>query len=113
MEAVKDLYDDEDLLFFANMGVLPGPVTKANWRQETKSAELFAHNAQEKDVYSIDTFDESVGTGVCGRILDVLSKRGYKTGAVSVGGSSLALSSKSTKTFGIPPGDYPEFGKLF
>ena len=42
LPAVRDLYNDEDLLFFANTGVMSQPVTKENYSVLT-SVQLFAH----------------------------------------------------------------------
>jgi hypothetical protein len=40
------LYEDEDLLWVANVGVLQQKVTKDNWLEKTAKTELFAHNIQ-------------------------------------------------------------------
>ncbi len=40
---IQHLYDTNDLLFVANMGVLQVPVTENDWMEKTKIP-LFAHN---------------------------------------------------------------------
>lgn len=62
---LKELYDDEDALFFAGVGVLSEPVSKNDYSIKTKT-QLFAHNTSEYHhdniiilkilVISIDTF---------------------------------------------------------
>lgn len=59
---VKSLYDQNDLLFIANAGLLAKPVTKANYEGETP-VQLFAHNAMAYDTGRVDLFKEFAGTG--------------------------------------------------
>ena len=48
---IKDLYEEGDLMFFANMGTLTEPVDKSDWLQKTKT-QLFAHNTMQYEVRS-------------------------------------------------------------
>lgn len=43
LEEIQSLYNDKDLMFFANTGVLSRPVDKSNWYSLT-NVQLFAHN---------------------------------------------------------------------
>lgn len=59
---VKSLYDQNDLLFIANAGLLAKPVTRSNYEGETP-VQLFAHNAMAYDTGRVDLFKEFAGTG--------------------------------------------------
>ena len=91
LKIVQELYGDNDLLFFANTGVIGRPSNKSNFAQYTP-AELFAHNAMQFETKSIDLFDRATGIGVLGRLTDALTKNGVSTGPVSIDTSSSALS---------------------
>ena len=112
LSVLRDLYNDNDLQFFANVGAMPRPTTKSRWQEDTRNSELFAHNTQEKNVQTLDRVLKPLGTGIGGRMLDVLSEIGLKTGSVSIAGPCFALDSKTTKTLIVPESGYPEFGKL-
>ena len=106
---IKSLYDSKDLNFMANVGVLQQHVTKSDWRQGHSDTQLFAHNTQQNEINFVDIFDEEAGSGVCGRILDVLSLNGYKPGAVSVNGVASTLRSNTLSTVVIDSNGYQEF----
>ena len=106
---IKSLYDEKDLNFLANIGVLQQHVTKSNWRQGHSDTLLFAHNTQQDEINFVDIFDEEAGSGVCGRMLDVLALNGYKPGAVSVNGIASTLRSKTLSTVVIDSNGYQEF----
>ena len=93
LPAIKALYDDEDLLFFANTGVLSQPVNKDNYHALTNT-QLFAHNHMQRETKRIDPYDKSSGTGVLGRMSDVLTREGHNVGSFSVDGLSVALTGK-------------------
>ncbi len=59
---VKTLYDQGDLIFIANAGLLAKPVTTTNYVGETP-VQLFAHNAMAYDTARVDLFKEFAGTG--------------------------------------------------
>jgi len=78
----KDLHDNGELTFFANMGLLQFPVDKYNY-QSTQS-NLFSHNSQQYAVQRLDIKNFVGETGVGGRLMDELSKLGFKTSSNSV-----------------------------
>ncbi len=88
--AARDLYNDKDLLFFANTGVMSRPVTKRNYWQLT-NVQLFAHNHMQRESKIIDPYDTSSGTGVLGRMADILTGYGSNVGAFSVDRYSVAI----------------------
>ena len=93
LPAIKQFYDDEDLLFFANTGVLSRPVTKDNFYTLT-NVQLFAHNAMQLQAQKIDPYDINGGTGILGRMSDVLTGEGHNVGSFSVDRNSIALVGK-------------------
>lgn len=58
-------------------------MTKNNYYTETK-AQLFAHNSMEDEAAFVDGFRENVGTGVLGRMLDVLQQQDFGVSAVAM-----------------------------
>ena len=97
---LKTLYDDKDLLFFANVGVLFEPVTKDDWEVKT-ATQLFAHNVQAKDSKQVDPFQQVYDTGFLGRISDVLTSKGYKPASFSLSGQTYSLTGEPGKSAGI------------
>ena len=93
LPGIKALYDDQDLLFFANTGVLSEPVDKDNYYALTNT-QLFAHNHMQRETKRIDPYETSSGTGVLGRMADVLIREGHNVGSFSVDGFSVALAGK-------------------
>merc|ERR1719203_1460610 len=90
LPVLQELYNSKDLSFFANVGFLIEEVTKENWLEKTKT-QLFAHNILQKDTQQMDPFDFADGTGVIGRMADVLTKKGYNTGSYSMSGDNFVL----------------------
>ena len=90
LSAIQSLYDDGDLLFFANTGVLSRPVNKDNYYRLTNT-QLFAHNHMQRETKRIDPYDISLGTGVLGRMSDILTRKGRNVGSFSVDRFSVAL----------------------
>ncbi len=93
LPAIKTLYDDEDLLFFANTGVLSKPVNKDTYYTQT-NVQLFSHNHMHKEAMTIDPYENNIGTGVLGRIKDILHQKGSNVGSFSVDGLTVALVGK-------------------
>ena len=91
---IKDLYNNKDLLFFANTGVLSQPVNKDNYYELTNT-QLFAHNHMRTEAKRVDPYDVSEGTGVLGRMSDVMTSKGYNVGSFSVDEVSVALAGKA------------------
>ena len=107
---VQTLYNDKDLSFIANMGILQqSGVTKDNWRTLHDKTALFAHNTQTEETANIDVYDTYAGIGICGRIIDELTKTGYNTGAISVSGAAPPMVSKSTPLLVVNPFGYAKF----
>ena len=63
LPVVRDLYNDNDLLFMANVGTLQQNVNKDNWRTKTSKTALFAHNIQAEEAANVDIYDERAGRG--------------------------------------------------
>lgn len=90
LPVLRDIYDDEELTFYANTGVLFEEVNQMNWETKTPT-QLFAHNTQVIDSQQVDPYQEASGSGVLGRMADVLTEKGFKTGSYSVDGNSNIL----------------------
>ena len=97
LSGIKDLYNNGDLLFFANTGVLSRPVNKYNYNRLTNT-QLFAHDQMQREAQRIDPYDRSTGTGILGRMTDVLSQNGHNIGSFSIDGNSIALIGKEGMT---------------
>jgi len=80
---LQQLYQNQDLLFLANIGVLNGPVSKEDYKSRTVT-ELFSHNSMEKEVNTLDPWKTFVGTGTLGRMAEALDASGYLTGKTTV-----------------------------
>ena len=87
---VKSLYDDGDLLFFANTGVLTRPVTKQNYKDLT-NIQLFAHNTMQRETKRVNPQIKNVDTGVLGRILDALARQGRNTQSFAIDGNDVSV----------------------
>ena len=97
LPALKTLYDDNDLSFFTNVGVLFEYVNKDDWDVKTPT-QLFAHNIQQRDIQTVDPNNEAFGTGVLGRMADVLTSKGYMTGSYSIGDEQITLNGEPQKS---------------
>lgn len=82
----QDLYDDENLLWIANMGVLQQYVDNENWWSMTGETSLFAHNIQSREVANMDIYEDQAGRGIGGRIVDVLTRNGFNANSISADG---------------------------
>lgn len=88
---LAELYNANQAVFFANTGVINKPLTKHdNWEGET-SFKPFAHNTMQHAFYTADLHDSNTGTGVMGRILDVLKRKGLQTSANDVQNGGMAM----------------------
>jgi uncharacterized protein (DUF1501 family) len=99
LEIVERLYKAGDLAFFANVGVLNQPVNQNNYYVVTKTA-LFGHNTMLDETQKLDPYEKSPGTGMLGRMCDVLKRLGYNSQPISIQDASVA-------TVGLP-GSGPE-----
>ena len=80
---MSDLYLDGKLKFVANTGLMAKPVTTADYRGDTP-VQLFAHNAMTLEVSRENLFDEYAGSGVGGRMVDILSSASIPTNVFSI-----------------------------
>ena len=89
---VKELYDDGDALFLANLGVLVEPVTKEEYLAETRLVPegLFAHNIQTTSAQTINPLSRET-VGVLGRAHDVLFDMDYSASSFSIAGKNKIL----------------------
>ena len=94
LEIVHRLYKSGDLSFFANAGVLNLPVNKENYWQRTKTS-LFGHNTMQDEAQKIDPFDNAPGSGILGRVCDILKRKGFSPQPITVQDASVA-------TVGLP-----------
>lgn len=94
LPVLRDLYNDGDMLFFANTGVMSKPVNKDNYYIETKT-QLFSHNHMQRETQRLDPYDTSPGTGSVGRMADILHNQGFNVASFSIDGFSVALSGKA------------------
>ena len=98
LRAIQNLYNDGDLLFFANTGFLSQPATKDDYFRVTP-IQLFAHNIMQEGSRRLDPYDTIIGTGVLGRMTDVLTaKYGHYTSPFSIGQFSIATAGRPNKS---------------
>jgi len=91
LQIVKDLYDDGDLTFFANTGVInQNGMDKNNFKKLTKT-QLFAHNTMQEEAKKVDPYSNTPGTGILGRAKDVLTNNGHVVNSLSIDDLSVAL----------------------
>lgn len=100
---LKTLYDDEDLLWMANVGVLQQHVTKDNWEALSSKTELFGHNTQQDEVQNMDIYQDQIGRGIGGRLADIVKRNGYSSATVSLAGLAEAVASFTSLTFILDP----------
>lgn len=87
---LQQLYDDGDALFFSGIGVLTRPVNKDDYVAKTKT-QLFAHNTLQAELGRLDPNGEYIGTGMLGRLSDVLTSAKYSVNTFAVDASTAAL----------------------
>lgn len=90
LTTVKTLFNEGDLLFFANTGVLTKETDKENYWRDTET-NLFAHNFMQEAAQRIDPLKDQDGTGVLGRMRDALTRKGLSAGAFSLNVNSISL----------------------
>jgi len=90
LKTIRQLYLDGDLTFFANTGVLNAAVNKTNYYKTP--VQLFAHNSMQQETRRVDPFNRQANTGVLGRMLDVLVKKGNNVGSFSMDRNSVTVS---------------------
>ena len=74
---LKELYDDGDAAFIANMGALVEPMTLAEYKagSKTRPPYLFSHNSQQEQSAKVYSQDYRNVNGVLGRIMDTLGSQ--------------------------------------
>ena len=88
---LKDLYDMNDLVFFANTGVINrNQMTKLNYGSKTRT-QLFAHNAMTDEAQKVDPYDDAPGTGVLGRAADALAANDFVVNKISIDDPAIAV----------------------
>ena len=82
---VKELYEQGDLSFFLNAGVVNAPSTNETFEDVTVS-QLFAHDTMQNELQRIDPFDQVISTGILRRISQRLnnSTYGYQSQTISL-----------------------------
>lgn len=98
MTILKELYDDEDVLFVAGMGVIDNAqgMTKSNFQEKT-DVQLFAHNTMQDETRRVDPKKTNLATGVLGRMAEVLTTQGYTTNSISIDDSSVLVTARTGK----------------
>ena len=86
----KTLYDNGAGIFFASAGHLNKPVTESNYISETKT-QLFSHYHQKIENHLVDAFRDIPGTGVLGRMLDVIEGNAMSVGSIAIDRTSISL----------------------
>jgi uncharacterized protein (DUF1501 family) len=97
LSMIQKLYDDADLLFMANVGVLTQYVNRSDYSIRTETP-LFSHNSMQDEVAKLDPWKAYTGTGALGRMADVLQEKGYKTARTTIDAPSSNLASRSGAT---------------
>merc|ERR1712157_401833 len=87
---IETLYNDGDLGFVANAGLLAKPSTRSTCNADHPTW-VFAHNAMQEDSKREDLFDKYAGSGVIGRMADVLTQKGIPTNSFSIDGAQVVL----------------------
>ena len=111
---IHQLYNDGHALFVANAGVLNKPLTKHDDYDKEAKVQLFAHNHMMVENLKCDINDEAAGTGIGGRILDMLRRQGYHTSANMVDASDILLKGSSldnNPVWSVPLRDPTELDK--
>jgi len=97
---LNDMYENGNLLFFANTGAMDTKLNNTNFK--TSTLQLFAHDTMQEAAQTLDPFAHVTGTGVLGRMADgLISTVGtlgapFKVGSTSVQDFSTALISKNS-----------------
>ena len=118
LPTIKQMYDDGDVAFIANMGSLVEPLTRAEFFARSKRIpeQLFSHANQQKQSASVHPQNPGA-KGIIGRILDALQTQTnpYKSQAFSIAGNKLAVQGRSAPTYihsrrGIA--EFVQFGRI-
>ena len=91
LSILKSLFDDDDLNFIANAGLITEPSTVDNYKSNTDKLRLFSHDGMSAATQLVDVHDEFAGTGVAGRMADVLVEAGMRVDVFSIDGEQPLL----------------------
>jgi uncharacterized protein (DUF1501 family) len=91
LPVLKALYDEGRLNFVANAGLLSKPLNVSTYKDEDWRSKLYSHNGMSLETAKEDLFDGFDGTGVLGRMSDVLTQAGIPTNTFSIHGQTAAL----------------------
>ena len=70
------------------LAYLTEPVDGTDYSEKTV-VRLFAHDAMQEEVGSLDPLNAAVGTGALGRMADVLQLNGFRTSRIAVESTTL------------------------
>ena len=89
---VRQLYNQRDALFMANIGPLVVPLTKQDIINRAKPLpeSLYAHNIQQQAAQTLSP-QKRTPVGVLGRINNALHEQGFSVGSFSISGNNFAL----------------------
>jgi uncharacterized protein (DUF1501 family) len=87
---LQQLYNDGNAILVSGIGDLTRPVNKDDYAAETKT-QLFAHNTLQAEVGRLDPNGEYTGTGMLGRLSDVLTSANYNVNSFAIDTSTTAL----------------------
>jgi uncharacterized protein (DUF1501 family) len=91
MPTTKKLYDEGDVLFFANTGAMIAPVDKHDIHaKRDRPKSLFGHNTMTRYSMNLHASNFESSLGVIGRMMDDLAGRGATTATYSVGADRTA-----------------------
>jgi uncharacterized protein (DUF1501 family) len=91
LSLLKELYDEGDLVFFANAGMIENVnMTRKNFEERT-TMQLFAHNGMIKETQSMDPKKVIPGTGLLGRLAAILERSGLSSSSISIDESVVAV----------------------
>ena len=112
LEEVHSLYNDGDLLFIANMGVMQQELNKDNFWEKMDKTQLFAHNVQTDEVALVDIHRDQPGRGIGGRLIDAAISNGLSAGGVSVSGLPSVLVSDHGSLFTVDANGLQTFNSM-
>lgn len=96
LKGLHALYSEESALFLANIGMLPKSFSRASHVRGLKM-NLYSHEHMQSEVKKVDAYRNFSGTGVLGRLADVMSRSGLRTGSVALDEVSEASTGRITR----------------
>ena len=102
LPVLQDLYNEGDLTFFLNAGMLNELADRETWNAVT-SSRLFDSNAMLREAQRIDPYGEEVSTGVLARLSHLLNSDKYGFHAQTLSINELHLAVKGNGTMSPAP----------